>query len=173
MVSSSISQALFIALLSSGIMGSHLGHQHRPRYKARANSKLSSRQKRSTSISWTASWKRPVLPGFLVNVSPWLAELFTHAGWPQWWPGSNWIALQRERRGNRSRFWRSGRFTYVPAARLNLLIILLVFNIVYKYKKSPAIFQKKISNKVEWFKCKWFGYVALPYLCNDALLWIF
>ena len=42
----------------------------------------------------------------------------------------------------------------MPAARLNLLIILLVFNIVYKYKKSPAIFQKKkqeiiISNKME------------------------
>ena len=32
-----------------------VGHQHRPRYKARANSKLSSRQKRSTSMSSTAS----------------------------------------------------------------------------------------------------------------------
>ena len=42
----------------------------------------------------------------------------------------------------------------MPAARLNLLITLLVFNIVYKCKKSPAIISEKkqeiiFSKKVE------------------------
>ena len=41
----------------------------------------------------------------------------------------------------------------MPAARLNLLITLLVFNIVYKCKKSPAMISEKkeiiFSNKVK------------------------